>query len=290
MRIYPIALCLGLGITTGAAPAAHAKYDVTVLQDAGGTGASQPIGINASGWTVGDSFNSSGGDDAVLWSPSGKATVLQDVGGLGTSYASAINAAGQIAGSSESTADGGSEAVLWSPVGKGDGAAGRGRPGRQLRRTHQLCRAERRTFLHPGQRRGGAMVAIGEGDGSSGRGRGNSYFVSDMNEFRANRWIYLWAWRRCRCPYQGGAVVAIGEGDGASGRRRPGRQRALCHQRFGVERRIFRYRGRLRIEPGRGSVVPVGEGDGASGRRRPGYQSALCHQRRRAERRVFRPA
>ena len=38
MRIRPIALCLGLGVTPSLAIQANAQYDVTLLQDAGGQG------------------------------------------------------------------------------------------------------------------------------------------------------------------------------------------------------------------------------------------------------------
>ncbi len=57
------------------------SYDVIVLQDVGGVGLGQPDSINRSGQSVGWSATSAFTQDAVLWSPSGKATVLQDVGG-----------------------------------------------------------------------------------------------------------------------------------------------------------------------------------------------------------------
>ena len=70
MRICPTALCIGLAMTPGLALTAHAQYDVTVLQGAGGQGSSQAAAINASGWSVGESYTASG-KDAVLWSQSG---------------------------------------------------------------------------------------------------------------------------------------------------------------------------------------------------------------------------
>ncbi len=132
----------------------------TVLQDAGGQGNSGVYNgsfngqeINNAGWSVGYSRTASGGSEAVLWSPSGKArvlqgadggalaindagqsvgvsdagavlwspsgkaTVLQDAGGQGSSQPTAINAFGQSVGYSR-TASGAYEAVLWSPSGK----------------------------------------------------------------------------------------------------------------------------------------------------------------------------
>ena len=112
MRIRPIALCLGLGVTPGLALTAHAEYDVTVLQDVGSQGYSEPYAINAPGQSVGHSAG-----DAVLWSPSGKATVLQDAGGRGASVAFAVNDAGWSVGYSY-TASRREEAMLWSPSGK----------------------------------------------------------------------------------------------------------------------------------------------------------------------------
>jgi hypothetical protein len=49
------------------------------------------------GQTVGDSKTECG-NDAVLWSPSGKGTALRDVDGEGTSLVYAINDAGWSAG------------------------------------------------------------------------------------------------------------------------------------------------------------------------------------------------
>ena len=115
MRIRRIALCLGLGVTPGLAPAAHAQYHVTVLQDVGGLGINEPFAINDAGQSVGWS-HSAGGVEAVLWSASGKAAVLQDVGSQGISIVKAINDAGQSVGYSVTTS--GMDAVLWSPSGK----------------------------------------------------------------------------------------------------------------------------------------------------------------------------
>jgi len=119
MRSRLIALCLGLAVTLGLALPAQAQQDVTVLQDAGGQGYSQPNAINASGQSVGYSYRSCDGQacgfDAVLWSPSGKATVLQDTGGEGASAALAINDAGQSVGYSHTFS--GQDAALWSPSG-----------------------------------------------------------------------------------------------------------------------------------------------------------------------------
>jgi hypothetical protein len=114
MHIRLIALWLGLAATPGFAVAAHAQYDVTVLQAPSGSGAIEPYAINASGQTVGGSNGSV--QDALLWSPTGKATVLQDVGGIGIGRAVAINASGEIAGISNTPNDG-QEAVLWSATG-----------------------------------------------------------------------------------------------------------------------------------------------------------------------------
>ncbi len=115
MCIRPIALCFGLVVTPGLAHPAHAQYDVTTLQDAGGQGHSQPSAVNASGQSVGYSYTSRG-EEAVLWSPSGKATVLQDFGGQGGNYACSINDAGQSVG--ESGYSDGAVAALWSVSGK----------------------------------------------------------------------------------------------------------------------------------------------------------------------------
>ena len=119
MPIRPIAVCLGLAVTPGLAITAHARYDVTVLQDPGGVSYSTTNAINASGQSVGVSFTTLELRDAVLWSPSGRATVLQDPGGVGASQAVAINASGQSVGVSYTTGTFVSEdAVLWSPSGK----------------------------------------------------------------------------------------------------------------------------------------------------------------------------
>ena len=74
------------------------SYDVIVLQDVGGVGLGQPGSINRSGQSVGWLATSAFTQDAVLWSPSGKATVLQDVGGDNFSQANAVNSSGQSAG------------------------------------------------------------------------------------------------------------------------------------------------------------------------------------------------
>jgi len=87
-----------------------------VLQDAGGQGSSYADAINDSRQSLGNSLTASG-QDAVLWSPSGKARVLQDAGGHGYSDALAINASGQSVGWSD-LPSGVSEALLWSPSGK----------------------------------------------------------------------------------------------------------------------------------------------------------------------------
>ena len=76
----------------------------------------QVYAINDAGQSVGDSVTTSGGDDAVLWSPTGKATVRQDVGGQGFSEAVAINDSGQSVGVSYTASS--VDAVLWSPSGK----------------------------------------------------------------------------------------------------------------------------------------------------------------------------
>ena len=52
-RIRPIAVCLGLSMTTGFAVAAQAKYTVIPLQGAGGQGFNETVAINASGESVG---------------------------------------------------------------------------------------------------------------------------------------------------------------------------------------------------------------------------------------------
>ena len=88
-------------------------YKTIILR---GSNAGFAIAINEAGQSVGYS-DTAPGDDAVLWSPSGKATVLQDVGGQGISYADAINDAGQSVGSSQYR-DRRLDAVLWSPSGK----------------------------------------------------------------------------------------------------------------------------------------------------------------------------
>ena len=61
--------------------------------------------------------NANGGDDAVLWSPSGKATVLQDVGGEGPATPTPSTTPGR-ALEIPIPRPGGSDAVLWSPSGK----------------------------------------------------------------------------------------------------------------------------------------------------------------------------
>jgi hypothetical protein len=115
MRIRSIALCLGVAVTPGLAPAAHAQYDVTVLQNVGQE--SLPHAINNAAQSVGYSQTAGNGADAVLWSPSGMATVLQDAGGRGNSFVNGINDAGQSVGYSY-TAGGGADAVRWSPSGR----------------------------------------------------------------------------------------------------------------------------------------------------------------------------
>ena len=76
MRIRPIAVFLCLNSMPGLALTAHAQYDVTVLQDPGGVGLSQPGSINRSGQSVGWSATSAFTQDAVLWSLSGGAVVV----------------------------------------------------------------------------------------------------------------------------------------------------------------------------------------------------------------------
>jgi len=93
-----------------------------VLQDAGGRGDSTVVAINDAGQCIGTSFTPSGGVDAVLWSPSGKATVLRDVGDGGHSVALALNDVGWSVGFSFTA--GGYEAVLWSPSGKATNLGG----------------------------------------------------------------------------------------------------------------------------------------------------------------------
>src|SRR5271165_916359 len=118
MRIRPIALCLGLGITPSLALTAHAGYTVTPLQNEGGA-VSLPYAIsetNASALSVGYSQTASGGSDAVLWA-SGVATMLQDYGGQGFDVANAINATGWSVGTSATVSGIGEHAVLWSPSG-----------------------------------------------------------------------------------------------------------------------------------------------------------------------------
>ncbi len=93
----------------------YLEYRVTLLSDPSGEGAGA-FSINATGQSVGDSTFFAGGEDAVLWSATGKATVLQDVGGRGFSAARAINDKGQSVGVSNTTE--GADAVLWSPTGQ----------------------------------------------------------------------------------------------------------------------------------------------------------------------------
>src|SRR6516165_9796790 len=119
MHIRPIALCLGVAVAPGFALPAHAHpYEVIVLQDAGGVGDSYLFAINDAGQSVGNSATASG-QDAVLWSPSGKATVLQDAGRQHDSRPISINDAGWSVGYSLATSAGHRfDAVLWSPSGK----------------------------------------------------------------------------------------------------------------------------------------------------------------------------
>ncbi len=72
------------------------SYNTIILQDVGVDG-SHVYAINASGQSVGNSATTSG-EEAVLWSKSGKATVLQDVGGIGASSVGDINAFGRYLG------------------------------------------------------------------------------------------------------------------------------------------------------------------------------------------------
>jgi probable HAF family extracellular repeat protein len=128
LSILVLVLVLSLA-TTGsgayaqpATPAVPRAYYVTDLGTLGGA-ASGGIGINDSGWVVGDSEFA---PQSTAATPSAEATppprhaflwdekTLQDLGTLGgeTSIALNINASGQIAGFS-ATADGHTHAVLW---------------------------------------------------------------------------------------------------------------------------------------------------------------------------------
>ena len=117
MRIRPISVCVGLGLTASCALASHAaNYNPpVVLQDPGDKGFSQPYAINNAGQSVGYSDTSTG-YLAVLWSSSGIAMVLNDPGGHGDAAAYAINASGHSVGAF-ATANS-YEAVRWSPTGQ----------------------------------------------------------------------------------------------------------------------------------------------------------------------------
>jgi hypothetical protein len=115
---YPVAMNAtgeSVGYTTGAngVPADAVLWSetgqVTVLQDVGGVGSSEPNNINRLGYSVGTSeiagFHSAA--EPVLWSPSGAGTVLQNVDGVpynNSDNAYAINNSGWIVGISPTAA------------------------------------------------------------------------------------------------------------------------------------------------------------------------------------------
>jgi hypothetical protein len=81
----------------------------------------QAVAINNVGEVIGNVVGTESNEipeQAILWSPRGKATFLQDVGGQNRSIVIALNAFGQSVGVSDDSA-GGQEAVLWSPTGTG---------------------------------------------------------------------------------------------------------------------------------------------------------------------------
>jgi hypothetical protein len=97
----------------------------TVRENLGGIGPSvqsQALAINASGWSVGFSYNQTGTQDAVLWSPSGKVTNLGAV--LGSAWtdteAVGINNRGDILDSGDY--DGGHYGFLLAPVSASESA------------------------------------------------------------------------------------------------------------------------------------------------------------------------
>ena len=97
-------------------PDQELRHRHEVGQLARGAHDSAAVAINASGHSVGYSETPSGGYDAVLWGPKGKATVLTDLGGQGYSQAVAENNNGWSIGFSKTLK--GEDAVLWSPLGK----------------------------------------------------------------------------------------------------------------------------------------------------------------------------
>ena len=128
---YPVAMNAtgeSVGYTAVAnGPAADAVLwsetgQVTVLQDVGGVGSSEPNNINRLGYSVGTSeIAGSSAAEPVLWSPSGAGTVLQNVDGVPYNHwdnAYAINNSGWIVGISPAAAPPGQPtATIWSPSG-----------------------------------------------------------------------------------------------------------------------------------------------------------------------------
>jgi hypothetical protein len=232
MRLHPIALCLGLSATSSLAFTAHAQYKLTVLQNAGGAGLSEPLAINAVGESVGYSWTGGQGADgpyadAVLWSSSGTATVLQDAGGHGKDQANAINASGESVGYSVTAT--GVDAVLWSASGRATVLQAPGDYG-----PYGIDIANAVNAF--GQIAGTASVSPpasqdavlwSDRDGSS-TGPPFLQHRGRNQRLRAERRIF-----RLRAPLPSSAVVAFGKEDRASGRRRRGSQRSLRDQRLG---------------------------------------------------------
>lgn len=93
------------------------KGGATVLPDvSGGVGHYEAVAINASGFSVGWAFTSTG-EDAVRWAPSGTtpAIVLRGLKGSTVSAAVAENNLGQSIGYSDTVK--GDDAILWGPNG-----------------------------------------------------------------------------------------------------------------------------------------------------------------------------
>jgi hypothetical protein len=129
-------------------------------------GDSYLFAINDAGQSVGNSTTANG-QDAVLWSPSGKAKVLQDAGRQHDSRPISINDAGWSVGYSLATSAGNRfDAALWSPSGKAKVLEDPGDRGISFANVHQRRGAGRWRVLDHDRLRRGAVVVVGKGEGA----------------------------------------------------------------------------------------------------------------------------